>query len=138
MTKDVRNPPTSRRCPVIVLATVVCLQGCAPFMTWGYGPDGQTREEFERRVEAAFKLQNKMTSEVMVIQSDGSDTQYHAPIIQAEQVMEKNCSYLNEYASRDIDGLSKSLSLLRHVENSVVACEASARKVEALLKSHQR
>lgn len=79
-----------------------------------------------------------MTSEVMVIQSEGSDPQFHAPIIQAEQVMEKDCSYLNEYASRDIDGLSKSILLLRHVETSVVACEVAARKVEELLKTHQR
>jgi hypothetical protein len=114
------------------------LPGCASYSIWGYGPDSQTREEFERRVEAAFRLQNRMTSEIMMIQSDGSDTQYHAPIIQAEQIMEIDCSHLNEYASREIDGLSKSLLLLRRVENSMVDCEASAKKVEELLKTHQR
>jgi hypothetical protein len=114
------------------------LEGCASFSIWGYGPDGQTLEEFERRVETLFRLQNRMTSEVMVLQSDSTDPQQHEPIIVAEQVMEKNCSYLNEYASRDIDGLSKSILLRRRVENSVVDCEKSARKVEELLKTHQR
>jgi hypothetical protein len=108
-------------------------QGCA----LRYGPDDQNREEFEHRVEAAFRLQNQMTSEVMVIQSDGSDTRQHLSIIQAEQLMEGNCRYLNEYASREIDGLNKSLLLLKRVENSVVDCEKSARKVEELLKTHQ-
>lgn len=113
------------------------IQSCTPLLI-GYGPDGQSREEFERRVEAAFRLQNKMTSEVMVIQSDGSNPKQHEPIIQAEQVMEKNCAPLNEYASRDIDGQSKSLILLKQVENAVVVCESSAQKVEELLKKHQR
>ncbi len=113
------------------------LQGCASTF-WGYGPDRQSREDFERRVEAAFRLQNTMTSEVMVIQSDGTNPKEHEPIIQAEQVMEKKCSYLNEYVSRDIDGQSTGFLFLRRVENSVSDCETSARKVEDLLKKHQR
>lgn len=112
------------------------LQGCVPALM-SYGPDGQTREEFEQRVEAAFKLQNQMTSEVMEIQSDKTDAKYHIPIIQAEQEMEKTCTHLNEYVSREIDGLNKSLFLLKRVENSVIDCETSAHKVETLLKAHQ-
>jgi hypothetical protein len=111
------------------------LHGCGSFL-WGYGPDGQPRDEFEHRVEAAFRLQNRMTSEVMVIQSDGSNPKEHEPIIQAEQVMEKNCNDLNDYVSRDIDGKNKSILLIRRVENSVLACETSAQKVEELLKTH--
>jgi hypothetical protein len=113
------------------------LHGCASFFG-SYGPDGQSREEFKHRVEAAFRLQNRMTSEVMVIQSDGSNRKEHEPIIQAEQVMEKNCNHLNDYVSRDIDGKVKSILLLKRVENSVLACETSAQKVEELLKMHQR
>lgn len=115
---------------------VVIVTACTPL--WGYGPDRQSREDFERRVEKIFKLQNRMTSEIMIIQSDGTDSQEHLPIIQAEQAMEKNCSDLNEYASREIDGESKSIFLLRRVENSVTNCELAARKVEELLKMHQR
>lgn len=139
MKKGVKNLIISRPfVPIIFIAMTALLQGCTALSIWGYGPDDQSRDDFERRVEAAFRLQNRMTSEVMEIQSDGSDSQYHAPIIQAEQAMEKNCSYLNEYASRDIDGLNKSILLLRRVENSVVDCEVAARKVEKLLKTHQR
>ncbi|CAG7855951.1 hypothetical protein MCAMS1_00274 [biofilm metagenome] len=119
---------------VVLLAISAINQGCA----LRYGPDDQSREEFERRVEAAFRLQNQMTSEVMVIQTDGTDNKEHLPIIQAEQLMESNCRYLNEYASREIDGLNKSLLLLKRVENSVVDCEKSARNVDELLKIHHR
>lgn len=119
----------------VIFTVYTSLLGCAPLL--GYGPDGQTRDDFERRVEAAFRLQNQMTSEVMVLQSDGTDPKEHAPVIQAEQFMEASCSHLNEYASRDIDGLNKSLLLLRRVENSVAACEKSAEKVKELLERHQ-
>jgi hypothetical protein len=122
---------------ISVIAIAVLFQGCASFIGQ-YGPDGQSRKDFEDRVEAAFRLQNSMTSEVMEIQSDGSDPQQHEPIIQAEQVMEKNCHDLNDYVSRDIDGKSKSFLLLRRVQDSVSACETSAKKVEELLEMHQR
>jgi hypothetical protein len=139
MIKGTKNLVSCRYSVWVVITVIIgVLQGCALFSIGGYGPDKQSREDFERRVEVAFRLQNRMTSEVMVLQSDGTDPQQHEPIIRAEQVMEKSCSYLNEYASRDIDGLSKSLLLLWHVENSVVDCEVAARKVEGLLKTHQR
>jgi hypothetical protein len=112
------------------------LQGCMPYAIWGYGPDGQSREEFEHRVEAAFRLQNRMTSEVMVLQEGDGVVGKHEAVLLAEQNMQKSCSSLNEYASRDIDGLNKGLLLLRRVENSVFDCETAARKVEALLKAY--
>jgi hypothetical protein len=122
---------------VSALAIAVLFQSCATFMG-RYGPDGQSLEDFEDRVEAAFRLQNSMTSEVMVLQSDGTDPQQHEPILQAERVMEKNCHDLNDYVSRDIDGKNKSFLLLRRVQDSVLACETSAQTVEELLKIHQR
>jgi hypothetical protein len=137
MLKGDKNLIISRFCLVIAITIITGLvQGCASFIG-GYGPDGQSREDFERRVEAAFRLQNRMTSEVMVLQPDNSKTQYHLPIIQAEQVMAKHCSFLNEYVSRDIDGKGKSFLLLRRVQNSIFECESSARKIQGLLKTHQ-
>lgn len=121
----------------IGFATIVIagmLQGCMPFSMGKYGPDGQSRGDFEQRVEAAFRLQNRMTSEVMVLQEGDGATDHHEAIFQAEQIMEKNCNYLNEYVSRDIDGLNKGLLLQRRVEQSVVDCERSARQLEVLLK----
>lgn len=138
MTKETKSSLPHGYTKVVAVSVIAgLLNGCVSLI-WGYGPDGESREEFEHRVEAAFRLQNRMTSEVMAIQSDGSDPKLHEPIILAEQVMEKNCSYLNEYVSRDIDGQNKSIFLLRHVENSVSDCESSAQKVEILLKNHQR
>jgi hypothetical protein len=138
MKKSRKNPFQRQLYNAMKIALIFGLtQGCAPL--WGgYGPDKQPRKDFERRVEAAFRLQNKMTSEVMMLQSDGSNAEEHEPIIQAEQIMEKNCSYLNEYVSRDIDGKNKGFLLQRRVQNSVANCEKSAKNVEEFLKKHQR
>jgi hypothetical protein len=122
----------------VVIATIIgALQGCAAFSMGGYGPDRQSREDFERRVEAAFRLENRMTSEIMALQG-GEDVgvENYEAVFQAEQVMEKNCNDLNDYVSRDIDGLSKGFLLLKRVENSVVGCETAAHRVEELLKAH--
>jgi hypothetical protein len=119
---------------IVVVATVIA-HGCTPFSMGRYGPDGQSREDFENRVEAAFRLQNKMTSEVMVLQEGDGATENQEAIFRAERIMEKNCSYLNEYVSRDIDGLNKGLLLQRRVEKSVLDCETAAHNVEVLLKA---
>lgn len=110
------------------------MQGCS----LRYGPDNQNLDAFQQRVEIAFRLQNQMTSEIMLIQSDGTDKAEHLPIIRAEQLMENSCRYLNEYATLDLEGQSKSFKLLRQVENSVVDCELAAQNVQNLLKGHQR
>lgn len=110
------------------------IQGCASFPFWSYGPDGQSREAFERRVEAAFRLQNHMTSEVMILQESGLAPNDKEAILDAEQKMQKNCAYLNEYASREIDGLNTGLILLNQVESSVLECETAAHRLEQLIK----
>lgn len=119
---------------VAVVVYSMLAQGCAHFPSWRYGPDRQLRDEFERRVEAAFRFQNSMTSEVMVLQEVDQDGKNQDAIFQAEQLMQKKCTYLNEYVSREIDGIDNDFQLLSHVEDSVAECEAAARKVEALLK----
>jgi hypothetical protein len=136
MLKGTKNLLIDRRCiGVAIIVIAGLLQGCMAFSMGKYGPDGQSREDFEHRVEAAFRLQNKMTSEVMVLQEGDVATENQEAIFQAEQVMEKNCTYLNEYVSRDIDGLNKGLLLQRRVEKSVLDCETAAHNVEALLKT---
>ena len=106
-----------------------------PFALGKYGPDDQSHEEFEQRVEATFRLQNRMTSEVMVMQEGDMAAKDQEAILQAEQLMEQNCNYLNEFVSRDIGGLNKGLFLQRQVEKSVLDCETAAHKVEMLLKA---
>ncbi len=114
----------------------VLVAGCGHFSVFRYGPDWQPREEFEHRVEAAFRLQNAMTSEVMVLQDVNQDAGQEA-ILQAEQVMQNKCGYLNEYASKELDGAGTGILLLSRVEDSVADCEAAAHALQALLKKYQ-
>jgi hypothetical protein len=116
---------------LIVIAVAVILSGCAiPFL--GYGANGQSREEFGRHVEEIFRLQNKMTSQVMML-LESDDVKNPDVLLHAEQHMEQICGPLNEYASRDIDGLDIGLFLQRSVEKSAIDCEQAAREVESLL-----
>lgn len=122
-----------RRWIAIVFCSAI-LEGCVHFPAWHYGPDNQTREDFEQRVEAAFRLQNHMTSEVMVLQESSQDQKKQDAIFKAEQDMQDACGYLNEYASKEIDDLDAGFLLLNQVENSVAGCETAAHKLETLLK----
>jgi hypothetical protein len=49
---------------MLMLVTLM-LSACATPFWGGYGPNGQTKEEFSHYVEGVFRLQNSMTSEIM-------------------------------------------------------------------------
>lgn len=118
-----------------ILIFMMVLSGCAtPF--WGYGENKLSREEFGHYVEDVFRLQNSITSEVMMLtlENDGDSTRYMKKILKAEKHMHEMCAPLNEYASRDSEGLRIGLYLRRQVERSAVDCERAARQVESLLK----
>ena len=122
--KNDTNLVICRRLKLASLTVIAgLLPGCTLFPIGGYGPDGQTRADFENR-----------TSEVMVMQETDGYTKRQEAIVEAEQRMQKSCRHLNEYASREMDGLNTGFLLLRRVESSVVECETSARQVQALLK----
>jgi hypothetical protein len=117
---------------LMMIAVAVILSGCAtPF--FGYGANGQSREEFAHHVEEAFRLQNRMTSQVMML-LEGDEVKNSDALLRAEQHMEQICGPLNEYASRDIDGLNIGILLQRRVEKSAIDCEKAAREVEFLLE----
>lgn len=114
-------------------AMAALISGCAiPFFS-GYGANGQSREEFEHHVEEVFRLQNQMTSEVMML-LETDETPKHDALMQAEQRMQQVCADLIEYASRDIDGLSSDLFLSHRVEASAIDCERAALAIKPLLK----
>lgn len=116
---------------LITFASVALLSGCSvPF--GGYGANGQSREEFAYHVEEVFRLQNQMTSEVMML-LENNDEQKPEALMQAEQHMQQVCADLNEYVSRDIDGLSSGLFLRRRVEKSAIDCEQAALAIKLLL-----
>ncbi|MDP1772538.1 MAG: hypothetical protein Q8L15_09670 [Methylobacter sp.] len=108
------------------------ISGCAGSLFGGYGANGQSREEFEQHVEEVFRLQNRMSSEVMMLLESDEGKKYQA-LLQAEQHMQQVCADLNEYASRDIDGLSIGYFLSRRVEQSAIDCEQAALAIKPLL-----
>lgn len=110
--------------PVIFLV----LPGCS--LTNLVGDDSESGD-LAAYVESVFKLQNRVTSEMMAITSVGDmdDPQ----LLVAEKAMQGACLPLNQYASRESDGLSTGLFLRRRVQMSANACEQSARELEALL-----
>lgn len=115
------------------MSITLILSGCnAPF--WGgYGAHGQSREEFTRYVDGVFRLQNSMTSEIMAL-SENDDVKNVDAILEAEQQMQESCAPLNEYASRDIDGMNIGIFLRQRVEKSADDCEKAALKVKAQLE----
>ena len=117
---------------LMLMSITLMLSGCATPFLGGYGANGQTKEEFTRYVEGVFRLQNSMTSEIMLLQ-ETEETENHDALLKAEQHMQEVCGPLNEYASREIEGLSIGLSLSRSVEKSAIDCERAAKNVESLL-----
>ena len=118
---------------IVIGSMSLLAAGCLPAY-WHYGPDNQTLDEFKQRVENTFRLQNSLTSEIMLLQEGSEPYKDQQSILEAEQNMQKNCSDLNEYAARDIDGERASLLLRHRVEHSLLECEHATRKVEELLK----
>ncbi|MDO9423537.1 MAG: hypothetical protein Q7T40_05045 [Methylobacter sp.] len=117
---------------LVLFAIASLISGCAVPFLGGYGADGQPLEEFEHHVEEVFRLQNRMTSEVMMLLETEETRKYQA-LMQAEQQMQQICADLNEYVSRDMDGLSSGLFLRRRVEKSAVDCEQAALVIKSLL-----
>ncbi len=118
---------------IIVIAIIPLLSGCTVPFFGGYGAKGQTLEEFSHYVEKVFRFQNRMTSEVMMLQ-DSDDIKKSEDLLKAEQTMQHVCTPLNEYVSRDIDGLNIGLFLRQRVEKSAEDCEKSAQELQSLLE----
>ncbi|MGR9088082.1 MAG: hypothetical protein ACU841_13535 [Gammaproteobacteria bacterium] len=117
----------------LLLSVVFALSsGCASPFAGTYGVMGQSREEFEHYVEKVFRFQNEMTSEVMMLLAN-SEAGNHEQLLRSEQAMHQTCLPLNEYVSREIDGLRIPFSLRRNVAKSTVDCEHAAHEVKALL-----
>ncbi len=118
---------------IATLAIASLISGCVGPLFGGYGANGQSREDFEHHVEDVFRLHNLMTSEVMML-LESDEVHLPEPLIQAEQHMQQVCTDPNEYASRDIDGLSIGFFLSRRVEKSAIDCEQAALAIKPLLK----
>ncbi|MGR8981354.1 MAG: hypothetical protein ACU84H_14855 [Gammaproteobacteria bacterium] len=107
------------------------LSGCvAPF--GGYIPFGHSRKEFEHYVEEVFRFENNLTSQVMMLhyagEIDGQD-----PILRAERTMHQVCKPLNDFVSREMEGLSAGYFLSRRVMNTAMDCDHEAHELKKLL-----
>ncbi len=118
---------------VILILLVIIMTGCASPFSVGYGAHGQSRDEFARYVEDVFRLQNRMTSEVMMLLPTDESGSSHDDLLLAERQMHEVCTSLNEYAVREIEGQRIGLFLSRNIEKSAVGCEQAALRVQALL-----
>jgi len=118
---------------LFICMQAVLLQGCSLPFVGGIGDTGLSKEEFARYVEEVFRFQNRMTSEVMMLTAGDDDSDFSA-LLKSEQHMQQVCAPLNEYVSRDIDGLGTSLTLRRKVVKTTLDCDHAAHEVEALLK----
>ncbi len=96
----------------------------------GYGEENQTLVAFAQRVETVFKFQNSMTNAVMLLETEPSSA-----ILEAEQKMHAACEPLNQYAAREMDGLSVDFALQKRVEQTAISCENMASQLQTLLSS---
>lgn len=95
--------------------------------------NGMSTEEFAAYVEQVFKLQNSMTTQIMALGDEEEKPKNFDAILQSEQQMQKQCAALNEYATRDIDGVEVDLALKTRVADSAKTCEAAAKNTQKLL-----
>lgn len=93
-----------------------------------YGEEKQSLAAFAQRVENVFKFQNSMTNAVMLLDFEPSEA-----ILKVEKQMHAACEPLDEYASREIDGLSADFELQERVEQTAISCEKIAKQLQTLL-----
>lgn len=113
---------------LIGLGVSLVLSGCSLVTI-----DGKTTEEFAVYVEDVFKLQNNMTTRIMEITDSDEKPKNFDTILQKEQAMQKQCESLNEYATREMDGLDVDLALQKRIADSAKSCETAAKAVQQLL-----
>lgn len=127
-----RNKERGYLAIVVLMVSAMLLSACGTPFFGGYGPVGRSREEFEHYVEEVFRFQNSITSEVMMSLEAG-EVDNQDVLLRSEQHMHQICEPLNEFVSRDIDGLTIGFLLRRQVLKSTVDCDHAAHEVKALL-----
>lgn len=113
---------------LVIVINIALLLGCNTMLLGSYGEQNQTFDAFAQRVETIFKFQNSMTNAVMSLETEPSEA-----ILEQEQKMYAACESLNEYASREMDGLSADFTLQKRVEQTAVSCEKVAQQLQSLL-----
>ena len=104
------------------------LAGCATLQGNG------SLSNFSDYAESVFRHQNEISSRLMML-SDSDQLPDSTEFESAEEAMVNACSLLNEYAERESSGESMGLRFKARVQASVEACDASAQRMDTLLKN---
>ncbi len=99
------------------------LNGCA---TFGYTSTADY-------VEAVFKRQNAITTQVMMLTDIALSAEDEAELMQVEAQMQQDCRLLNAYAIKEMNHQSTSLLFKKRVKDSAEACDESVDELESLL-----
>lgn len=117
---------------VTTLLVIPALLSCSHLGGAGQAGNVLPGQSFSAYAESVFRLQNRLTSEVMML-PDTNGKNNPSAIVQAEQRMHQACQALNDYATQKTEGLGISLWLPMRVRQSAVACENAAKTLQAAL-----
>lgn len=122
----------------ISVLLIFLLQGCALTAKVDGDKSRLSSQDFAQYVEAVFRLQNSITSDLMSLQAEDEEVD-QSLLLKAEQSMREACAPLNSYVSKEMDGTSTGFFtrffLKNKIEKSAIECEKCANEVRLLLKN---
>ena len=122
----------------ISILLVFLLQGCAVTAKVNGDKNQLSKQDFAQYVEAVFRLQNNVTSELMSLQAEDEEVD-QSLLLKAEQPMREACAPLNSYVSKEMEGTGTGfftkVFLKNKIEKSAIECERCANEVRFLLKN---
>lgn len=115
-----------------LLVFIPLLASCSTLGGAGLAGNGLLGQSFSEYAESVFRLENRLTSEVMML-SDTDGTDNLPAIVQAEQHMHQACQALNDYATQKTEGRGVGIWLPMRARQATVACENAAKTLQAAL-----
>ena len=111
---------------LLIIALPLTLGACSTL------PPNSGQSSFSGYAEAVFRHQNELGSHLMML-SDADQLPDDDEFEKTEQAMTDACHLLNDYAERENNGDNIGLHFKTKVQASVEGCDASVKKMEALL-----
>ncbi len=115
---------------IIFLPILICFQltGCMTL-----GESFKVKQSISEYAEQLFKRQNFLTQQVMMLFEVDITEENEKKVYQAESQMHDACHLLNEYATREMDGIKMSVFFRKRVQSSFDQCEETVKKMESIL-----
>lgn len=110
---------------LIRLLCLSWLAGCASV------PVDSGHSNFSEYAESVFRHQNQLLSRMMML-ADSEVLESNDDFESAESAMHEACHLLNDYAEREISGETMSWRFKAKVQDSIQACDASVRHMDAV------